>query len=61
MKNGKRLTISRNLERQLREHLYDGMCCLDCIPLGEYGRGEKHAQKAKYLLDQLDKARRGKR
>ena len=51
MRNPRRLAISRNLERQLREHL---ITCLADIETS-------HAQKAKYLIDQLDKARKGKR
>jgi hypothetical protein len=45
------LTISRNLERQLREQL--------AIDLSD--PWDAHAQKAKYLLDRLDEARKGKK
>jgi hypothetical protein len=47
----KRLTISRDLERQIREHL--------AVDLSD--PWDDHAQKAKYLLDRLDEARKGKR
>jgi hypothetical protein len=45
------LKISWNLERQLREHL------ITCLSDTETG----HAQKAKYLLDRLNEAKKGKR
>lgn len=47
----RRLTISRDLERQLREHLLSDI----------FDPETTHAQKAKYLLDRLDESRRGKR
>lgn len=47
----KRLTISRDLERQIREQLAFDLSDPETT----------HALKAKYLLDRLDEARKGKR
>jgi hypothetical protein len=52
MRNPRRLAISRNLERQLRDQL-----ALDL----QGDPDDSHTQKAKYLLDQLDKAQAGRK